>query len=250
MPFSYVIRHDSGKNDKPPTYSAVPLPSGLSLSTTNEVVVILGKTRTFVWGLISGVPESPGTTVIHLAATHEDKSATKDLTVTVEAVAALPKITRQPAAQTVFSDGEAVFSVDVDSGEALTFAWRHNGELIPGEDAASITLSNCTAEQAGDYSVDVSNSIGLVASEAAVLNVVDMPTFNKIQVNGQDIALEFTVAPLLIYTIEYAETPQATSWTVLEELLPSDTTMQATVTDSMTSRRMRFYRVRASNPVQ
>jgi len=69
-------------------------------------------------------------------------------------------LTAQPADQTIVPGGTAVFTVSAAGGYTpLHYQWRLNGANAPGSpDAAAWTLENVTAEQAGAYSVVVSDS--------------------------------------------------------------------------------------------
>lgn len=64
-PFSYQIT----ATNSPTSYSAVPLPSGLSLNATS--------------GRISGTPTTPGTTSVTIGATNPDGTGTATLVITI-----------------------------------------------------------------------------------------------------------------------------------------------------------------------
>ena len=100
-------------------------------------------------------------------------SAAASLTVNPAPVA--PSITSQPAGQTVTVGGDASFSVTANGTAPIFYQWRRNGVNLAGATSASLALSNCQTNQAGTYSVIVSNSVGSVASSGALL-AVDVPT--------------------------------------------------------------------------
>ncbi len=82
-----------------------------------------------------------------------------------------PTITTQPVAQTVVAGGSATFSMVAAGDPSPSLQWRRNGLNIPGATASNLTLSNVTFDQAGTYSVYVSNAGGNVTSNGAALTV-------------------------------------------------------------------------------
>ena len=85
-----------------------------------------------------------------------------------------PTITTQPTNQTRFVGQAVTFSV-VASGVNLTYQWRFNDVNIVGATNASYTINNVQEDNAGNYSVVVSNPAGSVTSEARVLTVYGPP---------------------------------------------------------------------------
>jgi RHS repeat-associated protein len=90
-----------------------------------------------------------------------------------------PAITSQPISQTVCAGTSAGFYVSA-AGCALNYQWRFNGTNICGAKGSCYTVTNATPSQAGNYSVVVSNSCGMVTSSNAVLTV-SMPPAITIQ---------------------------------------------------------------------
>ncbi|MCI0748308.1 MAG: immunoglobulin domain-containing protein [Verrucomicrobia subdivision 3 bacterium] len=83
-----------------------------------------------------------------------------------------PIITLQPQSQTV-SNVQAVSFRVVATGDApLSYQWRRNGYPILGATGASLNLVNVGMSQAGNYSVEVSNSGGTETSHTAILTVI------------------------------------------------------------------------------
>jgi hypothetical protein len=83
-----------------------------------------------------------------------------------------PMIFAQPQSQTNNAGTTVTFSLSAWGTEPLYYQWRFNGGAIAGATDASLTLRGVTMNQAGDYSVVVSNSFGAVTSSNAVLAVV------------------------------------------------------------------------------
>lgn len=92
-------------------------------------------------------------------------------------VMALPIITTQPSNQFVLAGADATFAVVADGAAPLTYQWWFNQtNLLDGESASSLTISNAQAAAEGAYFVTVSNSAGVVTSEVATLTVLVPPT--------------------------------------------------------------------------
>ena len=59
------------------------------------------------------------------------------------------------------SDGEnATFMCKVDLADRYELQWSRNGELLPGENQSSLTVSDVTAVQGGNYTCTVVNAVG------------------------------------------------------------------------------------------
>lgn len=86
-----------------------------------------------------------------------------------------PTITTQPTAVSVTAGASATFSVVASGTAPLTYQWRKNGTAITGATAASFSLANAQAGDAGIYSVVVSNVAGSATSVGAQLTVTSIP---------------------------------------------------------------------------
>jgi hypothetical protein len=81
-----------------------------------------------------------------------------------------PTITTQPASQTAADGSDVTFPV-VATGDPLTYQWRFNGVAIADATDAALTMTDVSSEEAGNYSVVVTNATGSVTSSDAVLTV-------------------------------------------------------------------------------
>ncbi len=92
-----------------------------------------------------------------------------------------PVITDQPDGQTVSAGATVTFEVAA-TGSNLRYLWRRGGVAlrndgrISGADTARLTLTGVTPDDAGSYTVLVSDGLGLVGSDAAELVVEAAPT--------------------------------------------------------------------------
>ena len=81
-------------------------------------------------------------------------------------------ITTQPVSKTVNMGQSASFTVTA-TGYPLNYQWRKDGQDLPGATKATLSLPVVQTNDAGGYTVTVSNEIGAVASSPpAVLTVI------------------------------------------------------------------------------
>jgi hypothetical protein len=83
-----------------------------------------------------------------------------------------PVIVQQPQSQTVSAGANVTFAVSATGTAPLSYRWRRDGATITNSTTASLTLVNVQTNQAGAYSVVVSNSVGVAESANAVLTVL------------------------------------------------------------------------------
>jgi hypothetical protein len=92
-------------------------------------------------------------------------------TLTVSPVVVAPSITTQPASQPVTTGDNVTFMVAATGTAPLGYQWKKNGGNIAGATSASLALNGVTSADAGNYTVQVSNSAGSVTSGTATLTV-------------------------------------------------------------------------------
>jgi len=99
--------------------------------------------------------------------------------------------------QAVAAGATVTFSVGA-TGSALSYQWRFNGSPISGATGSAYTRTNAQTQDAGSYSVVVSNVAGAATSADAVLTVTQ-PTPAKIDsitlASDGQIQLHVTGAP-------------------------------------------------------
>jgi len=84
----------------------------------------------------------------------------------------LPVITTQPLSETAIAGSNVTFTVAVSGSAPFSYAWRFNGDNIPGATNASLVLPAIQPSHAGAYSVFVFNSAGSTLSSNATLIVL------------------------------------------------------------------------------
>ena len=87
-----------------------------------------------------------------------------------------PSIVTQPASLYKGAGQSATFSVTATGTGPFTYQWSKDGNPIAGANAASLAFAAVAAQDAGRYSVSVSNDVGAVLSQEGELTVVALPT--------------------------------------------------------------------------
>ena len=86
-----------------------------------------------------------------------------------------PTIVTHPQSQTATVGSNVTLTVSATGSIPLSYQWLVNGTTLTGATASSLTLTNVQMNQAGNYSVVVSNSAGSASSSNALLTVVLPP---------------------------------------------------------------------------
>lgn len=103
----------------------------------------------------------------------------------VGAPAIAPSIVVQPQSQTAPAGTSATFSVMANGAPSPTFQWQFNGANIAGATAGTLTLTNLSSSQAGNYAVVISNASGAATSNFASLTVTPGSTGPKLTAQPQ-----------------------------------------------------------------
>ena len=90
---------------------------------------------------------------------------------TITAASTAPVITTQPASQTASAGSSVSLTVAASGNPAPTFQWRKGADAVAGATGTTLNLTNVTPADSGNYTVVVSNSVGSVTSNVAVLTV-------------------------------------------------------------------------------
>jgi endonuclease/exonuclease/phosphatase family metal-dependent hydrolase len=86
-----------------------------------------------------------------------------------------PGILAQPQSQTVGAGTTASFSVQASGTWPLSYQWQFNSADLPGATNAALILPNVSSNNAGSYSVTITNAFGATNSQAATLTVLELP---------------------------------------------------------------------------
>jgi sugar lactone lactonase YvrE len=145
--------------------------------TTGAVTTLAGVAGT------SGSSDGLGSAVrfFHAAGIAVDSSSnlyvadTDNDTLRVGLLAVKPSVQTQPQSQTVTAGGGVLFSVTASGRPAITYQWNFNGAPIDGATSNIFGLSSAQSNNAGNYTVVVSNAAGSVTSDVATLTVSAVP---------------------------------------------------------------------------
>jgi hypothetical protein len=172
--FSYTLT----ASNSPVSYNVGPLPAGLRADTTT--------------GAVSGTPTTAGVTTVTISANNASGTgAAITLTLTVNAAPPAPPpsggggggggsplpanvtppvIVAQPAARSLEAGNPLTVSVSA-TGASLNFQWFKDSILIRGAQSATYTVAAAGPQDAGAYTVYVSNGGGALTSSPAVITI-------------------------------------------------------------------------------
>jgi hypothetical protein len=122
-----------------------------------------------------------------------------------------PKITQQPADQTVLAGQNASFSVTA-VGFELGYLWLSNNTAIARASDATFSLTNVSAADAGMYAVIVTNTSGAVTSSIAALTVTLPPDFHVSSAAPGTILLKVSSVAGLAYVVQSTTNLASPAW--------------------------------------
>ena len=108
--------------------------------------------------------------------TNSAGSQSASATLTVNPAATGPSITGPPQSLTVTNGGLASFSVIATGTAPLSYQWLKGAAPVPTATNAIYSISSVTTNDAGGYSVIVSNSVNSITSTMATLTVLLPPS--------------------------------------------------------------------------
>ncbi len=156
-----------------------------------------------------------------------------------------PYIVAQPQSQTHGPGSNVTFSVQAGGSPSLAYQWSFQGAPIAQATASAYTRTNAQLEDAGVYTVVITNSFGQVISSDAVLVVGVRPAFTR-EPSGQVVepgaAVTFSAAASGYPAPEY-------QWQLDGRSLPGATGTSYTIS-SVGEADTGTYRVLASNLVE
>ncbi|TDO83032.1 putative secreted protein (Por secretion system target) [Flavobacterium chryseum] len=123
---------------------------------------------------------------------------------------AAPTIVNHPQSQTIMATYPVTFSVTA-SGVGQTYQWQFNNVNINGATAATYTIPNVTAANAGAYKVIVTNTAGSATSNVATLTVTPFS-------NAPTVDLKFPL-PTLKWTADDVVNFEATATDIEDGVL-------------------------------
>jgi len=163
--------------------------------------------------------------------------------------AVAPVITHHPASLTLTAGQTAQFTVAATGTPPLTYQWRKGGDAvedggnISGAAAATLTVVNVQAADAGSYDVVVSNAAGSIPSQPATLVVV--PALPAITQQPQSQTVE--TGDTATFSVGFQSVEGLTyQWLKDGEELPGRTTSQLEISNAQPADEGE-YRLRIAN---
>jgi hypothetical protein len=95
-------------------------------------------------------------------------------------VNAPPQITKQPTSQGVVQGGNVTLTVVAFGSGSLSYQWVKNDGDISGQTGASLSLTNVTGNDSGDYKCRITNTYGTTTSDVATVSVQAPPGISYI----------------------------------------------------------------------
>ena len=131
----------------------------------------------------------------------------------VENADGAPVITSEPVGLLVSVGDQVAFSLTAAGDETLVYQWSFNGVAINGANDATFDIASATTDDAGSYTVQVSNAKGVTTSRAAGLTVVPigMSAAHSVVGRGYDPGETLTITN----TFNYVGEADALGWDVL-----------------------------------
>ncbi|HSH16920.1 MAG TPA: immunoglobulin domain-containing protein, partial [Verrucomicrobiae bacterium] len=122
-----------------------------------------------------------------------------------------PSITGQPQSQIVGLGDNATFTVSAVGSAPLSYQWFFDGIDIPGANAATLTFPVTSGDQAGAYTVEVSNATGSETSAPATLTVrAKVPGLFNTGVDDNGVALPDDAVDPHYQLVVNADNPDST----------------------------------------
>jgi hypothetical protein len=143
-----------------------------------------------------------------------------------------------PSNQTLCLGTNVTLSV-IAAGQLLGYQWFLNGTNLPGATANLLTLTNFQPDQAGDYTIVVSNLAGSISSDAQLAICLPAVTLNY---SGGNFSVSVPSQIGWNYTLQYNDDLTTSNWISLVPSTPG-TGGVLILTDPAPSPTARFYRV-------
>ena len=152
-----------------------------------------------------------------------------------------PGITVQPQSQTIGQNNAITLSVIATGTAPLGYQWLFNGATVSTATNSSYTLSSVQFQDAGSYSVTITNIAGTIASGNAVLTVNPCSIhLSDISSNADATVTTWSTDPGTSYTLQYKTNVTDPQWTDLSVTNAVGSTVA--ISDS-TPDSQRFYRL-------
>ncbi|MCK9405929.1 MAG: immunoglobulin domain-containing protein [Methanothrix sp.] len=93
-------------------------------------------------------------------------------------IIAKPEILVPPTSQKICQGRAVTFAVQVESSKPLSYQWFKDGIKIPGATQDVYTIARAVLNDTGSYWVQAANNCSQIRSDAAVLEIIALPTIH------------------------------------------------------------------------
>src|SRR5207249_2150504 len=90
-----------------------------------------------------------------------------------------PVFSVQPQSRVVAAGAEVIFNPGLSGSPPLGYQWRKDGAALPGRTNPTLPFYNLSTNDTGRYDLLVTNAVGGVTSQVAVLTVLLPPTISQ-----------------------------------------------------------------------
>ncbi|PAW84588.1 MAG: hypothetical protein B9S33_11330 [Pedosphaera sp. Tous-C6FEB] len=139
-----------------------------ALGSTSAMVLLADGTVRVTGGVQSLRPPGPGYHVAALAGGNRDF-------ISLVASSGAPVLTTVPRAQSTFLGGTVQLTALALAPGGASYQWFFNGNAVTGATSGTLTMNAIQANQAGNYTVVVTNASGSVTSSVATVTVINPP---------------------------------------------------------------------------
>jgi hypothetical protein len=158
-----------------------------------------------------------------------------------------PAFTTQPWDRRIMAGFNVTLTAFAVGAPPLAYQWQFNGQPLVGAFMTSLTLSNVSPAQAGQYALVATNEFGATTSAVVTVGVtIPQPLLRFSGVVSNGFSFNFSSIAGVLYVAEFKAGLSVPLWTELERRIGVGGL--ETVTDSNAGGARKFYRVRALYP--
>ncbi|MDF9828459.1 hypothetical protein M2447_002581 [Ereboglobus sp. PH5-10] len=157
-----------------------------------------------------------------------------------------PEITTPPSDATKALGASASFTVAATGYEPMSYQWFKDGVALEGQTSATLTLSSVLADDAGLYTVAVTNIFKSVTSEPASLTVLTPPEIAWAPNAGSQTVQDGATATFVV-EVTAGSAPFTYAWFKDNVLIASATAASYTTPAALLSDNGAVYKVEVSN---
>lgn len=130
-----------------------------------------------------------------------------------------------------------------------TYQWRKNGSDLNGKNGPTLALSTVTTNDAGDYTVVVSNTVNsATSSPPARLSVIPVPQLTITRSGPTQVNLDFDQFTGAAYTLEFEDLLSPTGWATWSNFPSVGVITHQSAVAPMTNGPTRFFRGKVAIP--